>query len=127
VKAKSIAYWIITALFCLAMGAGGVFDVIQPGDMKADMLKTGYPDFFFKILGFWKIAGVITLIVPGLALVKEWAYAGFIFNLTGASATHYFLADPLMNQIVPIIILAIGAASYLLRPDDRRLPGTPKL
>jgi heme/copper-type cytochrome/quinol oxidase subunit 3 len=120
-NAKLIAYWIITVLFALFMAMGGYIDFAPSPEIAKEIAKTGYPLFFFKILGFWKMLGGLALLLPKTPRLKEWAYAGFFFNLTGASATHVFLGDPLPQVIVPLVALGIGSASYILRPADRRL------
>ena len=116
-----IAYWTVTILFCLAMAAGGTMNLLRVEQQKEEMAELGYPPYVMTILGIAKIAGVIALLVPGLPLLKEWAYAGFTFDLLGASASHAFVADPLVEIIVPLILLSIAAASYILRPLSRRL------
>ena len=64
------------------------------------------------------------VLIPGRPLLKEWAYGGLTFNLLGATASHAFSGDPFDHTIRPFMILMIGAASYLLRPESRRLPQT---
>ena len=73
------------------------------------------------ILGVAKLLGVFALLIPGFPLLKEWAYAGFTFDLLGASASHAFVRDPPMETALPLIILGIAAVSYFLRPESRRL------
>lgn len=117
---KTIAYWILTVLVCLAMGMGGVMDLVQPGDMKEQLKQMQMPLYFFSILGFWKVLGVIALLIPKCATLKEWAYAGFTFNLTGASACHYFAGHDATKIIVPLVIWGLVMASWWLRPASRR-------
>ncbi len=124
-KAKVIGYWITLVLFCLAMGGGGFADLTQNPAIMESMKKLGFPAYVATILGFWKIAGVIALLIPGLGLLKEWAYAGFFFDLTGASAAHLFSKDPMPEPIVPLILLAIGMASWYLRPSSRCVVPAP--
>ncbi|MBL8825670.1 MAG: DoxX family protein [Planctomycetaceae bacterium] len=118
-----IAYWITTALLALAYLAGGYFDIAQPGDMGKDLARLGYPSYFFVILGVWKLGASVALLLPGTPRLKEWAYAGILFNLTGASATHLFVKDPIGEAITPMIILAIAIASWATRPASRKLAG----
>ena len=122
-KPKTLAYWTTTVLFCLAMGAGGVFDLTLAPQVIEGLQKLGYPAYLGYILGFWKVCGVIVLILPGLPLVKEWAYAGFVFNLTGASASHFFSHDTPDKIATPLVILAIGIVSYVTRGGCRSLCG----
>lgn len=124
-NAKMIAYWITLVLFCLAMGGGGIADLTQQPAIMQAMTKLGFPGYVATILGFWKVAGVITLLLPRLGLLKEWAYAGFFFDLTGATAAHLFVNDPMPEPIVPLILLGIGMASWHLRPASRRVIAAP--
>ncbi len=120
-NAKTIGYWVSLALFSLAMGFGGVADLMKNPDIMESMKKLGYPEYLAMILGFWKICGVIAILLPGLGLLKEWAYAGFFFDLTGASISHVMVQDDMGKVIIPLVILAIGGCSWLLRPDSRRI------
>jgi len=122
-KAKLIGYWIATGLFCFAMMTAGILHFWGGEDMVKMISDLELPPYFAKVLGFWKIAGGVALLVPGFALLKEWAYAGFFFNLTGAVAVHCFVNHPLTELIAPIILLGIGACSWYLRPDSRKLAG----
>lgn len=88
---------------------------------KESMVALGYPEYLMTILGTAKLLGVVALLMPRFPLLKEWAYAGFTFDLLGASASHAFARDPPIETALPLIILGIAAASYVLRPASRRL------
>lgn len=118
---RLLGYWIATGLFCLAMTAGGVMNLMHFEVQKESIEKLGYPEYLMTILGTAKLLGVFALLIPGMQLLKEWAYAGFTFDLLGASASHAFVADSLMETALPLIILGIAAISYFLRPQSRRL------
>ena len=118
---RLIGYWVATALFCLAMIAGGSMNLMRAEMQKEAMTALGYPDYLMTILGVAKILGVIALLIPGVPLLKEWAYAGFTFDLLGAAASHAFVGDALAEIIMPLVILAFAAASYCLRPPTRRI------
>ncbi len=105
---KNIAYWISLVLFSVAMGFGGVADLMKNPEIMNSLKQLGYPEYLAMILGFWKIAGVIAILLPRLGLLKEWAYAGFFFDLSGASLSHIMVQDDLAKVIIPIVILAIG-------------------
>lgn len=85
------------------------------------MATLGYPEYLMTILGVAKISGVIALLIPGLPLLKEWAYAGFTFDILGASASHAFVGDPVGEILIPLVLLTICIASYCWRPPSRRL------
>lgn len=82
-----------------------------------------YPDYFATIIGVWKVAGAIVIVVPRMPLVKEWAYAGIALDLTGASASHAFHGRPVPNILVPLVLMGVLVASWTLRPTSRRLSG----
>jgi len=120
---KLIIYWLATALVAAAYFMGGYFDLTQPPDFFEEIGSLGYPAYFFLILGFWKVCAAVVLLLPSLPRLKEWAYAGILFNLTGATASHIFVKDPLGEILTPMIVLVIAIVSYLLRPAERRLAG----
>ena len=120
-KTRYIGYWVATGLVAAAFAMGGVMDVLQPPDVQAGMAHLGYPLHFATLLGIWKVLGAIAVLVPGFARVKEWAYAGFFIDLTGAAVAHASVGDPASNVLTPLVILAVVAASYFLRPESRRL------
>jgi uncharacterized membrane protein YphA (DoxX/SURF4 family) len=121
--ARTIAYWVTTALLALGYLAGGFGDLMQPAGFAEETAKLGYPALFFRILGFWKLAGAVVVLLPGLPRAKEWAYAGFVINLTGAAVTHVSIGDPPEELIAPAVMLAFAVASWALRPASRRLAG----
>ncbi len=118
---RLVGYWLVTVLFCLAMTAGGTMNLMRAEMQKEAMAALGYPDYLMTILGVAKILGVIALLIPGVPLLKEWAYAGFTFDLLGAASSHAFVGDSPAEMLVPLVILAIAIASYCLRPSTRRL------
>jgi hypothetical protein len=114
-------YWGLTGLFCAAFTAGGLAHVTRAEQMAESMVALGFPIYVMSILGVAKLLGVVALLVPGQPFLKEWAYAGFTFDLLGATASHLFAGDPVGSVVPPIVLLLIGAASYHLRPASRRL------
>jgi hypothetical protein len=122
-KGRRVAYWVATALTAFVFLSGGVADVVQPADVIKGMTDLGYPVYFTTILGVWKFLGGIVVLAPRLPRVKEWAYAGMIFDLTGATASHASVGDPAAKLAVPLVIAAIVIASWALRPPSRRLEG----
>ncbi|MEM7785165.1 MAG: DoxX family protein [Planctomycetota bacterium] len=118
---KNVFYWIATGLFCLAMAGSGVANLVGVEQLKESIVGLGYPTYLMTILGTAKLAGVVALLLPKLAILKEWAYAGFTFDLLGASASHAFAGHAVPEIVVPAMILSIAFASYLLRPSERRI------
>ncbi|MEQ1571851.1 MAG: DoxX family protein [Myxococcota bacterium] len=119
---KTIGFWIVTGLFAVALTGSGLADLVVADAIREAMGHLGYPEYFARILGFWKVAGVIAILVPGFPLVKEWAYAGFFFALTGAAASHLFAGDGLGGAVAPLVLLTLGAASWVLRSEARAVP-----
>jgi len=122
-KTRQIFYWIATALTAFVFLSGGVNELLRPGYLMQGMTHLGYPAYFVLILGVWKTLGGIAILAPRFPLLKEWAYAGMFFDLTGASASHASVGDPAIKIATPLIIAGIVIASWALRPSSRKLPG----
>ena len=122
-KPHPIAYWIATALAAFVFLSGGPVDIARPSFAVIGMTHLGYPVYFMVILGIWKTLGGIVILLPRTPLLKEWAYAGMIFDVTGASASHFSVGDPVAKIATPLVIAAIILASWALRPASRRLAG----
>jgi uncharacterized membrane protein YphA (DoxX/SURF4 family) len=122
-KSRQIAYWATTGLTAFVFLSGGVMDVVQPPDVIKGMTDLGYPVYFTTILGVWKVLGGIVVLAPRLPRLKEWAYAGMIFDLTGATLSHVAHGDDAFHIVVPLILAGIVVASWYLRPEGRRLAG----
>ena len=121
-KPRLIGYWILTALVVLSQGASGIADLAGAAPLVDGVTALGYPAYILKILGPCKILGAIALAAPGFPKLKEWAYAGFVFDFGGAFASHVLNGDGPDLLMPPLIMLAILIGSYVLRPADRRLP-----
>jgi hypothetical protein len=123
-KAKVIAYWICTGVIALCIGAGGAAQALRVQQNVDGMTALGYPLHFIVLLGVWKVLGALTLLAPGLRLVKEWAYAGIFIDLSGAVVASAANAGGAFHIIAPIVLIGFLAASWALRPESRRLAGT---
>jgi uncharacterized membrane protein YphA (DoxX/SURF4 family) len=129
-KPKLIAYWITTILLALMLLSGGAAELARQPATIAGMTRLGYPPYFASILGFWKILGAIAILAPRLPRAKEWAYAGIVFDLTGAASSHAFsndLGPGAFHIIVPLILAAFAVTSWSLRPPKRRLAAATSL
>jgi uncharacterized membrane protein YphA (DoxX/SURF4 family) len=126
---KTGAYWLTTLLGPSSFVIGGVLSVQQSPDVVAGVQHLGYPLYFATLLGTWKLLGAIAITAPGLPRVKEWAYAGFCFDLIAAAISHAAVGDRPGDIAAPLVFLALVVASWALRPDSRRLPAavTPRL
>ena len=120
-----IAYWATTALLVFELALGGVWDILRVPQVRGLIERLGYPLYFLVILGTWKLLGAVALVIPGFPRLKEWAYAGVIFDLTGAVAS--LLASGFIDPgtlAYPIVMTGVAVASWALRPPSRRLgPG----
>jgi hypothetical protein len=126
-KLKMIAYWTTTTLIALETFAGGIIDLthgrteVFRGPRVDDVvLSLGYPLYVLAILGTWKIPGAITLVAPGLLRLKEWAYAGIVFDLSAAAVSHAIRGHR-QEVIAPLVLLGLALASWALRPANRVL------
>jgi uncharacterized membrane protein YphA (DoxX/SURF4 family) len=120
-KWKTYAFWIATLLGPASFVIGGYLHLVRDPQVMATLAHLGYPPYFATILGVWKLLGAIAIVVPGLPRLKEWAYAGFFFDLTGAAATRAFVGDSAVDIAAPLLFLALVAASWALRPASRTL------
>ena len=126
-KAKAIAYWITTALIALETFAGGLIDLthgrtnVVSGPSVVDVVTSlGYPVYVLRILGIWKVLGAIVVVVPGFLRLKEWAYAGIVFELSAAAASQAVRGHG-GDVIAPLILLGLALSSWALRPPGRIL------
>jgi hypothetical protein len=122
-KAKSIVYWTMTVLVAFPIGSGGVSQIWQYyANPHGVVPELGYPMYFFAILGFWKALGAIAIVVPRFTRLKDWAYAGIFFDLTGAAASCAAVGGYGaygFHVIAPLIITGFCVASWALRPPSR--------
>jgi len=120
-KANSTLYWATTTLLSVAFLVPGVGNIVHASHIASDMAHLGYPSYFLSILGCWKVLGGIAILIPGLPRLKEWAYAGMIFDLTGAAASRAAVGDRVLMIVIPLLIAMIALLSWSLRPSNRRL------
>ena len=127
-KARSIVYWTMTGLVVFFIGGGGASQIWQyQANPHMVVPELGYPLYFFGILGFWKVLGAIAILAPGFQRLKEWAYAGIFFDLTGAAASCAAVGGYgayAFHVIAPLIITGFLMASWALRPESRAI-GVP--
>lgn len=119
-KRDKIIYWVATIWLSLGMVSTGIVQLIQMEEEVQKMSTLGYPSYFLTIIGVWKILGVIAVLVPKLTLVKEWAYAGFFFLMSGAIFTHIAVGDEAVEYFGPALLLVLTLVSWYLRPIERK-------
>lgn len=124
-KTKNIAYWTTTILVAFFIGSGGVAQLAQfAGNVHGVVPVLGYPMYFFAILGFWKVLGAIAILVPRFPRLKEWAYAGIFFDLTGAAASCAAVGGYgvyAFHILAPLFLAVLAVASWALRPESRTI------
>ena len=122
-KRNKIIYWISTIWLALGMVSTGGVQLLKQktGPGGVDMItQLGYPVYFLTILGIWKLLGVVAVLIPKFPLLKEWAYAGFFFAMSGAILSH--IAYGTVNEIFPsLLLLILTAVSWYFRPADRKI------
>ena len=121
-KRSKIIYWVTTGLLAFGMLSQGLAQVFQTkGYVDMIIVHLGYPLYFLYIIGVWKILGVIAILFPRFKLLKEWAYAGFFFVMSGAAFSHIASGDA-VNQLVPsLVLLILIVVSWYFRPADRKI------
>jgi uncharacterized membrane protein YphA (DoxX/SURF4 family) len=127
-KRTKIIYWVATIWLALGMLATGTLQLFKAEAEGAvappgvwGITQLGYPVYFLTILGIWKILGVVALLIPKFPLLKEWAYAGFFFIMTGAVFSHIASGDP-VNELFPsLLLLILIVVSWYFRPADRKI------
>ena len=124
-KSKNIAYWITTILVAFPMASGGAMQVARvPATVEGFVNILHYPAYFVTILGVWKVLGAIAILIPRFPRLKEWAYAGIIFDLTGAAASIAAVGGYGaygFHILAPLIIAGLAMASWYLRPPSRKI------
>jgi uncharacterized membrane protein YphA (DoxX/SURF4 family) len=121
VKAQLIAYWVATAIVAFSAGSGGIAELAGARPNIDGLVHLGYPVYFAPIIGFWKLFGAIAVLVPRFPRLKEWAYAGIFFNMSGAAASHLITHDEAWHVVVTSVLALLAMASWALRPQSRTL------
>jgi hypothetical protein len=118
-KRNKIIYWVSTVWLALGMLSSGIVQLLRLDSEIEFILGLGYPVYFLTIIGVWKMLGVIALFLPKAPLLKEWAYAGFFFTMSGAALSHIFTNS--LHQIFPsLLLLALTVVSWYFRPADKK-------
>ncbi|MES2276933.1 MAG: DoxX family protein [Bacteroidota bacterium] len=113
-KKINIIFWISTALLCLVMGGSGVAGTMaSPDSVKMMHDQMGYPIYFLYFISIAKILGAIAILVPGFPKLKEWAYAGFAFDLVGATWSTFATGATVVQNLPMLIFFALLAVSYI--------------
>ncbi|MEO6980740.1 MAG: DoxX family protein [Mucilaginibacter sp.] len=120
-KRKTLWYWIITAILSFFIFSGGLAQAMQVEGVVQGFKPLGYPNYFIAIIGVWKMLGIIAILIPNFKLLKEWAYAGIFFVMSGAVISHIASGNISIQIIAPAVLAIFTVLSWYLRPADRRI------
>ncbi|MGH9876669.1 MAG: DoxX family protein [Nitrososphaerales archaeon] len=120
-KRNKIIYWIATVWLALGMLSSGIVQLFNVKEEVEFILQLGYPSYFLTILGIWKILGVVAVLIPKYPLLKEWAYAGFFFAMSGAFFSHIASGSSVSDIFPPLLLLILTVVSWYFRPADKKV------
>lgn len=120
-KRNKIIYWIFTLWMSLGMISTAIVQLMKNKDELANFTNLGYPAYLMTIIGVWKILGVIATLIPKTPLLKEWAYVGFFFLMSGAVVSHIIVGDTIGKTFPPFLLLVLVLISWYFRPADRNI------
>jgi hypothetical protein len=127
-KRNKIIYWIATLWLALGMLSTAIVQLIKLKEEIVTITQLGYPIYFLTILGVWKILGVVALLIPKFPLLKEWAYAGFFFAMSGATISHIATGNSISEIAPSLLLLILTVVSWFFRPVDRKIiSGNPSM
>ncbi|WP_145325116.1 DoxX family protein [Paenibacillus xylanexedens] len=121
---RMVTYWVVTIVLAFSIALSGIGQLMRYGGNVDLVTDIGFPLYVTNILGGWKLLGVIVIVVPGFPRLKEWAYSGLFFLMTGAALSHAFAndyGDYGFHIILPLLYALLGIASWALRPKNRKL------
>jgi hypothetical protein len=116
-----MVYWTSTAIAAWVMAGGGVSSLLRVEGAVKGFTEMGYPTYLLTIIGTWKVLGAAAILAPGAPRLKEWAYAGMIFDLTGGVFSHFASGQPLVRSLPAFTMTLLVLASWAFRPSSRRL------
>ena len=119
-KRNKIIYWMATLWLALGMVSTGIVQLLKVKEEVDLFTHLGYPVYLLTILAVWKFFGVIAVVIPKFPLLKEWAYAGFFFAMSGAVFSHLAIADGAKELFGPILLLVLTFVSWYFRPAERK-------
>lgn len=120
-KRNKVIYWIATIWLALGMLSTGIVQLIKMEEEANKFTLLGYPVYLLTIIGIWKMLGVIAVLIPKFPLLKEWAYAGFFFAMSGAVLSHLSNGGGAKEFFGPVLLLILTVVSWYFRPADRKV------
>ena len=119
-KRNKIVYWIATIWLSLGMASTGIVQLTKMEEEVDKITQLGYPIYFLTIIGVWKLLGVVAVLVPKFLFLKEWAYAGFFFVMSGAVYSHLAIGDEPIELFGPLLLMVLTVVSWYFRPEHRK-------
>ncbi|OAQ41944.1 DoxX-like family protein [Pedobacter psychrophilus] len=120
-KSKTIAFWTVTGFLCFGMTLGGSGQLYRASFNVDGIVHLGFPVYLLTIIGLWKILAVVAILIPKYLLLKEWAYSGLFFLLSGGVVSHFASGDGILEALPVFMFMCLTVISWYLRPADRRL------
>lgn len=120
-KRNKIIYWVSTLWLALGMASTGIVQLSKSQTEVDNIMHLGYPAYLLTILGIWKILGVIAVLIPKFPVLKEWAYAGFFFAMTGATFSRIASGDSINAMFPSLLLLVLTVVSWYYRPANRKV------
>ncbi len=120
-KRNKLIYWISTIWLVLGMLSSGIVQLLKVKVEVDFITQLGYPIYFLTLIGIWKILGVIAVLIPKFPLLKEWAYAGFFFAMSGAVFSHIASSNSVNEIAPPLLLLILTLVSWYFRPANRKI------
>lgn len=122
-RGRLISYWLVTLFICFELIYGGLWDlnVLNKNYVYGVLEHLGYPLYLAALLGVCKFAAAIVFLVPGLLLLKEWAYAGIVILFSAAFVSHLIVGDGPWTFVWSLLFSLLTVLSWALRPPNRRL------
>jgi len=120
-RTRLVVYWLATIAAAALFAIPGAALLVRDYHFASEMARLGYPAYFLPPFGVLKILGAVTILLPGIQRMKEWAYAGMVFDVSFAVWSRAAVGDPLLPALLPLVIGALATASWALRPVSRKL------
>jgi uncharacterized membrane protein YphA (DoxX/SURF4 family) len=120
-KTNKIIYWISTIWLALGMVSTAIVQLMKTPEGVDAVTRLGYPPYLLTILGTWKILGVVAVLIPKFPRLKEWAYAGFFFAMSGAAISHIVSRAPFSEIFPSLLLLILTVVSWYFRPANRKI------
>ncbi|MEO6667913.1 MAG: DoxX family protein [Ferruginibacter sp.] len=121
IKRNKIIYWIATAWLALGMLSTAIVQLLKVKEEAGLFAQLGYPGYLMTLLAIWKFLGVGAVLIPKFPLLKEWAYAGFFFAMSGAVISHLVIGNGASELFGPLLLILLTILSWYFRPASRKM------